>query len=77
MLVALQPVAAAVAPLKVTVLVPCVAPKFIPLIVTGVPTGPLVGLKFEMLGPKGVVTLATLEYPLKLPAVSLARIRKE
>ena len=27
-------------PLKVTVLVPCKAPKFAPVIVTGVPTGP-------------------------------------
>ncbi len=76
-LVALQLVAAAAVPLKVTVLVPCDAPKFIPVIVTAVPTGPLVGLKFEMLGPNGVVTLATLEYPLTLPAASLARIRNE
>jgi hypothetical protein len=76
-LVALQLVAAAAVPLKVTVLVPCDAPKFIPMIVTAVPTGPLVGLKFKMLGPNGVVTLAMLEYPLTLPAASLARIRNE
>jgi hypothetical protein len=76
-LVGLQLVAAAAVPLKATVLVPCVAPKSIPVIVTVVPTGPLVGLKFEILGPNGVVTLAILEYPLKLPAASLARIRKE
>jgi len=30
-------------PLNVTVLVPCVAPKFVPVIVTAVPTGPPLG----------------------------------
>jgi hypothetical protein len=39
-LVALQFAGVAVVPLKVTVLVPCVDPKFAPLIVTAVPTGP-------------------------------------
>ena len=77
MLVAFQLVGVAVVPLKVTVLAPCVAPKFIPVIVTGVPTGPVVGFKFVMLGPNGVVTLAMLEYPLTLPAASLARILNE
>ena len=38
MLVALQLVAVAGVPLKLTMLVPCVAPKFAPVIVTGVPT---------------------------------------
>ena len=56
MLVALQLVGVAVVPLKVTVLVPCVAPKFVPVIVTDVPTGPDVGLRLEMLGP-GLVTV--------------------
>ena len=50
MLVALQLVAVAVVPLNFTVLVPCVAPKFAPLIVTGVPTAPDVGLRLVMLG---------------------------
>ena len=40
MLVALQLVGLAVVPLNVTVLVPCVAAKFAPVIVTAVPTGP-------------------------------------
>src|SRR5439155_107790 len=33
----------AVVPLNFTVLVPCVAPKFVPVIVTDAPTAPLVG----------------------------------
>src|SRR5713226_7517172 len=55
MLVAPQLVGVAAVPLKVTVLVPCVAPKFAPLIVTDAPTNPDVGLKLVMLGP-GTVT---------------------
>src|SRR6266481_971237 len=55
-LVALQLVAVAATPLNVTVLVPCVAPKFAPLIVTELPTNPEVGLKLVMLGP-GTVTV--------------------
>ena len=43
MLVADQLVAAAVVPLNFTVLVPCVAPKLLPVIVTAVPAGPLLG----------------------------------
>ena len=45
MLVLFQVVAVAAVPLKVTVLLPCVAPKFVPVIVTGVPTAPEVGLR--------------------------------
>src|SRR5678815_5655439 len=48
--VALQLVGVAVVPLNVTVLVPCVAPKFVPVIVTEVPTGPEVGDRLVMLG---------------------------
>lgn len=61
MLVALQLVGAAVVPLNVTVLVPCVPPKFVPVIVTEVPTGPEVGFKLEMVGVtvKGAPLLAT------------------
>src|SRR5713101_420208 len=40
MLVALQLVTVAVVPLNVTVLVPCVDPKFVPVITTDVPTAP-------------------------------------
>ena len=47
MLLALQFAGAIVAavPLNVTVLVPCVAPKFAPAIVTAVPTGPDAGVR--------------------------------
>jgi hypothetical protein len=50
MLLALQLVGVAAEPLKVTVLVLCVAPKFAPLMVTEVPTAPEEGFKLEMLG---------------------------
>ena len=50
MLVALQLVTVADVPLNVTVLDPCVKPKFEPEIVTAVPTGPEVVDKLEMLG---------------------------
>lgn len=48
MLVALQLVGAAEVPLKVTVLVPCVAPKLVPVMVTDVPMRPEVGLRLEI-----------------------------
>ncbi len=56
MLVALQLVAVAAVPLNLTVLVPCVAPKFTPVIVTVAPTNPEVGVRLVMLGP-GEVTV--------------------
>jgi len=40
----------AAVPLNVTVLVPCVAPKFVPAIVIEVPAAPEVGLRLVMLG---------------------------
>lgn len=40
----------AVVPLNFTVLVPCVAPKFEPAIVTDAPTAPVVGERLAMLG---------------------------
>jgi hypothetical protein len=55
-LVPLQFVGVPAVPLNVTVLVPCVAPKFVPAIVTDVPTGPDVWLKLVMLGA-GAVTV--------------------
>src|SRR6266481_902341 len=54
MLVALQLVGVPDVPLKVTVLVPCVVPKFAPAIVTDVPTAPDVGFRLVMLGGGGV-----------------------
>jgi hypothetical protein len=50
MLVAVQLVTAATVPLNVTVLDPCVDPKFVPVIVTAVPTGPEVADKLVTLG---------------------------
>lgn len=50
MLVALQLVAVARVPLNLTVLLPCVEPKFVPVIVTEAPTAPEVGDKLEMVG---------------------------
>src|SRR3989441_8430805 len=63
MLVAAHVVGVAVVPLKVTVLVPLVAPKFVPVIVTGVATGPLVGAWLVMLGAVVVVTVTSLSAP--------------
>src|SRR5437899_3702960 len=57
--VALQLVGVAAVPLNWTMLVPCVAPKFAPAIVTAVPTAPDVGLRLVMLGalpPTGTAT---------------------
>jgi len=56
MLVADQLVGVAAPPLNVTVLVPCVAPKVVPVIVTDVPTGPLVGDSVVILGATVNVT---------------------
>ena len=42
--VALQLVAVAIVPLNEIVLVPWVVPKFAPVIVAGVPTGPAIGV---------------------------------
>jgi hypothetical protein len=53
MLVPLQLVGVAAVVLKVTVLVPCVAPKFAPAIVTAVPTDPDDGVRLVMLGGGG------------------------
>jgi len=55
MLVELQLVGVVAIPLNVTVLVPCNAPKFVPVTVTEVPTGPEFGLKLVIVG--GVVTV--------------------
>jgi hypothetical protein len=58
--VLLQLVIVATYPLNVTVLVPCVAPKFVPVIVTGLPTAAEVGDKLLMMGyAEGVTVNAT------------------
>jgi hypothetical protein len=61
MLVAFQLVGVAVVPLKVTVLAPCEAPKFVPVIVTEVPAEPDAGDRLVMLGltVKGTPLLAS------------------
>ena len=51
MLVALQLVVVATVPPRVTVLVPCVAPKFVPVMVTAVPDAPEFGLTVAIVGP--------------------------
>jgi hypothetical protein len=61
--VLLQEVGVAGTPLKVMVLVPCVAPKFRPLAVTDVPATPEVGDSEVMLTPTVNVT-ELLAYPL-------------
>jgi uncharacterized protein YjeT (DUF2065 family) len=73
-LVALQLVGAAAIPLKVTALVPCVAPKFAPEIVTEAPTSPDVGLRLVMLGPAAVLLTLTVTAALVavFPEVSVA-----
>src|SRR6185369_12883238 len=50
MLVDDHEVGVAVVPLNVTVLAPCEAPKFVPAIVTTVPTGPLLGDRLVSVG---------------------------
>jgi hypothetical protein len=56
-------------PLKVTVLVLWVAPKFVPVIVTGVPTVPELGLSMLILGCKIIVKGTALL--LSAPAVTI------
>jgi hypothetical protein len=68
MLVALQLLGVAEVPLNVTVLVPCVAPKFVPVMVTAVPTGPEVGDRFVMLG--GTVTVKLTPLLARAPTVT-------
>src|SRR5260221_11900554 len=59
-LVADQLVGVAAVPLNVTVLVPWVAPKFVPVIVTAVPTGPFVGDRLVTVGGTGTVKVRPL-----------------
>lgn len=60
MLVSLQIEGVAAVPLNVTVLVFRVAPKFVPVMVTDVPTGPNVGFRLAMLGGKVTVKFTAL-----------------
>ena len=60
MLVGDQLVVVANVPLNVTVLVPLVAPKFVPVIVTEVPTAPLVGARLVSVGVTVTVNVSAL-----------------
>jgi hypothetical protein len=53
-------VGVAVVPLNVTELLPWLAPKFTPVTVTEVPTGPMFGDKFVMVGAELMVNVAAL-----------------
>jgi len=75
MLVAPQVVAVAVVPLNVTVLVPWLDPKFVPVIVTEAATAPDVGDKLVMLGVAKTVKelpllLTPLAFTTTLPVVA-------
>jgi hypothetical protein len=70
MLVAPQLVGVAPIPLKVTLLVPWVAPKFAPVIVTGVPSTPDVGFRLVMLGAT-VVAVAVKFTPVTLAPLTV------
>jgi hypothetical protein len=74
MLVALQLVGDAAVPLKVTVLVPCVAPKFVPVIVTLAPINPDAGFRLVMAGAAGELLTLTVTAALVVafPEVSVA-----
>ena len=63
-----------VVPLNVTVFVPWLAPKFVPVIVTAVPTGPLDGARLVSVGgvDPDTVTGTSTEYGLTSPLVSYA-----
>ena len=66
MLVLFQLVAAAAVPLKATVLLSCVVPKFVPAIVTGVPTAPVFGLTLATI-IIGAVGAGLFALPLEQP----------
>jgi hypothetical protein len=70
--VALQLVGVAVVPLKRTVLAPCVAPKFAPLIVTAVPILPDVGDRLVMFGAAGTSKNASADLKLVCDSVLYA-----
>jgi hypothetical protein len=61
MVVAFHELGVAVTPLKVTVLAPWLAPKFVPVIVILVPTVPVAGESDEMFGVGGPVLGTTLK----------------
>jgi len=67
MLVVLQLEIVAVVPLNVTVLVPCDAPKLVPVIVIAVPTVPVAWLKLVIVGAVLPPPLPALNAPNATP----------
>src|SRR5262249_42093793 len=74
-----QLVGVAATPLNVTVLVPCVAPKFVPAITTGVPIGPFDGVRLVRFGvvAAGTEIDTSAEFGPVRPAVSYAWTTKK
>jgi hypothetical protein len=68
-------VGVAAVPLNVTVLVPWVAPKVAPLIVTEVPTGPEVAERLLMLGATPAAGVEARIRRTAIPQVSRAMVR--
>src|SRR5258708_35535105 len=69
------PIEVAVVPLNATVLVPCVVPKFVPVIVTDAPTAPIVGDRLVMFGAATTVNeepllFTPLAFTTTLPVVA-------
>ncbi len=73
-LVALLLVTVASIPLNVTVLVPCVAPKFVPVIVTAVPTDPEVGDTLVMLGADDTVRVVACNVTFPVVLLSCVKV---
>jgi len=74
MLVPLQFEFATVAgvPLNVTALVPCVDPKFFPVIVTVAPTGPALGFRLVITGAATEIVSASVALPVPVALVALS-----
>jgi hypothetical protein len=71
MLDALQLLGVAGVPLNVTVLVPCAGPKFVPAIITDVPTAPEVGERLVTLGdPSTVIVVEPQSEPVQALTVT-------
>lgn len=75
------PIEVAAVPLNFTVLVPCVDPKFVPVIVTDAPTAPVVRDKLVMLGVRvnidpllSTPLVCTVTFPVVAPAGTKALI---
>ena len=72
MLVALQLVGVANVPLKVTVLVPCIDPKLVPVIVIEAPIPPELGVRLVIVGDVLTLAVADLNAAMAAPQLSAA-----